>query len=164
MIIQDQKGAIHTKTSAVVAFGTLRKQRGGVERVMAWVVLALSFVGSAVALGGGWAALLTGKALIGGLLLGVLIQTGLTWLQWAYADTRVLAWPARLVDALLTAMGWGVLVAPWLQGVLVGQGASAAKVNVFGFTVAPALAGTWLILYSISVFIAWFPENRLVRR
>ena len=54
---QDQRIA---KESAIVTRARLRKQRGAIERWTALVVLFVSFLGTIVALAGGWPTFLAG--------------------------------------------------------------------------------------------------------
>src|SRR5205085_6420165 len=54
MAVQSKPIQSRTKESAVVSRARLRKQRGAVERWTAWVVLFVSFLGTVVALAGGW--------------------------------------------------------------------------------------------------------------
>lgn len=142
------------KQSAVVTRADLRKQRGSVERFMAWLVLLLSFVGSIVALHGGWppfiASLTDGPLQLGALLGGVIVQVVLTFLEWYYFDRALIAWGARLADTALTALGYGPLVAAPLAAWLATYAASGAA----------ALA--WFLIFVLSFAVAWFPESRLV--
>lgn len=142
------------KPSAVVSRAHLQKQRGVIERVMAWVVLLLSFLGSIVALHGGWppfiASITDGPIVLGALLGGILLQLVLTFLEWWYFDRLLLAWGARLADTALTAVGYGPLFVPPLATWLAQQGA----------TWPTALA--WGIISLVSLGVAWFPESRLV--
>lgn len=143
-----------SKPSAVVSRAHLQQQRGVVERVMAWVVLLLSFLGSIVALHGGWVpfiqSLTDGPLMLGALLGGILIQLVLTFLEWWYFDRLLLAWGARLVDTVLTTMGYGPLFVPPLA-VWLGQQGATWPVGV-----------AWGIISLISLGVAWFPESRLV--
>lgn len=142
------------KQSAVVTRADLRKQRGSVERFMAWLVLLLSFVGSIVALHGGWppfiASITAGPLNIGALLGGVIFQVVLTFLEWYYFDRILIAWGARLADTALTALGYGPLIVVPLTAWLATYAASGAA----------ALA--WFLIFVLSFAVAWFPESRLV--
>lgn len=142
------------KPSAVVSRSHLQQQRGVVERVMAWVVLLLSFLGSIVALHGGWtafiASLTDGPLMLGALLGGTLLQLVLTFLEWWYFDRVLLAWGARLADTALTAVGYGPLFVPPLAAWLALQGV--------GWPAGVA----WGIISLVSLGVAWFPESRLV--
>ena len=142
------------KQSAVVTRADLRKQRGSIERFMAWGVLLISFIGTIVVLHGGWPAFIAsftdGPLKIGALLGGVIIQVVLTFLEWYYFDRILLAWGARLADTVLTALGYGPLfVVPlvaWLTP----------------YTASGATALAWTLIALLSLAVAWFPESRLV--
>lgn len=155
--------AVDQKQSAVISRDTITKKRGSVERASAFVVLALSFVGSMVALAGGWGALANGTASLGGAAMGMLLQIGLTWAQWGYGDVVPIAWPARAIDAGLTAWGFGPLFAAPIQAALAAGGASTMPANALGFTLEPASASAWAIIYVVSLLIAWYPESRLIK-
>lgn len=142
------------KESAIVRRATLRRQRGAVERSTAWIVLALSVLGTIAALAGGWTPLVIGiinldpqwSAIIG----GVAIQGALTFLEWWYFDNPLVAWPARAFDTLLTALGYGPLVLVALTAFLVARHAPAP------------LYLAWGIVGLVSLLAAWYPESRLV--
>lgn len=139
------------KQSAVISYATLHEQRGQIERITAIVVLIISFVGSVAALTpGGWGVLLAGQWSWGGIAFGVLIQALLTFFEWHYHDNWLLSWAARVVDAWLTAWGYGPLVVVGLTVWLAGRGITEA------FWVA------WAIIGLVSLGIAWYPEDRLV--
>lgn len=142
------------KDSAVVSRARLRKQRGAVERFTAWGVLFISFLGSIVALHGGWPAFLGSLAArqpnIAALLGGVLIQLVLTFLEWYYFDRPAIAWGARIADAATTALGYGPLVLAPMVFFLTSR----------GFETANTIA--WAIIGLVSLGVAWYPENRLV--
>lgn len=144
------------KASAIVTRDHLKKQRSGIERTMAWLVLMISFVGSIAALHGGFAPLIasvrTGEYNVAALLGGVLIQLLLTFLEWYYFDIPKVAWGARIADAITTAIGYGPLFLAPLALFLYYRGA----------TVPTATAGAWAIIGLVSLGIAWFPESRLV--
>jgi hypothetical protein len=144
------------KASAIVTRDHLKKQRGLIERTMAWLVLLISFVGAIAALHGGFAPLIasvrSGQYNIAALLGGVLLQLLLTFLEWYYFDIPKIAWGARIVDALTTAIGYGPLFLAPLALFLYNRGAD----------VMTATAGAWAIIGLASLGIAWFPEDRLV--
>lgn len=150
------------KESAVFTRSGIRKQRGTVERATAFGVLVLSFLGSAAACSGGWALIVQGQGSGVGFAFGLLLQGLLTWMQWAYAGVRALAWPSRAVDAALTAAGYGPLVFGALASWIVANGASNTPANVLGWEVIPATLGTWCILWIVSLLPAWYPESRLI--
>lgn len=138
------------KQSALWTRAQLARARGPVERATAWIVLVVSFVGTIVALHGGWAPILalhfSAWAIIGGLLL----QGLLTWLQWAYQHNRLLCWGSRIIDATLTAYGYGPLFIMALTAYLVSRG------------IPEFLYVGWLLIGLVSLGLAWYPESRLV--
>ncbi len=142
------------KASAVVSRERLRKQRGGIERATAWIVLFISVFGTIAALAGGWTPLISGivtlkpqwAAIAGGLAIQVL----LTFLEWYYFDQPMIAWPARLGDTIMTALGYGPLVFVALINLLASR-------NVPQFEYV-----AWGIIGLVSLLIAWYPESRLV--
>jgi hypothetical protein len=106
------------------------------------------------ALAGGWEPLIKGIvtlhpnwAAIGG---GFGVQILLTFLEWHYFDVPMVAWPARIVDTLATAIGYGPLV-------LVGLTAALASKAV-----PSPIYAAWTIIGLVSLLIAWYPESRLV--
>jgi hypothetical protein len=139
-----------TKQSAVVSRAQLERGRGRVERLTAYIVLLVSFVGTIVALHGGWEVVLTSGLQVRALVGGVLLQVVLTWLQWSYHHIRALCWGSRLVDAALTAYGYGPLFIVALVGYLTERSIPQ-----------PLFAG-WFILGLVSLLLAWYPESRLV--
>lgn len=142
------------KASAVVGRETLRKQRGGIERAAAWLVLLVSFAGSVATLHGGFAPMIESIATkqynVGALLGGVLIQVVLTFLEWWYFDRPLIAGGARLVDAATTAIGFGPLFLAPLVSFLEARG------------IESPLLPAWGIIIAVSFAVAWFPESRLV--
>ena len=142
------------KASAIVSRERLRRQRGGVERATAWIVLLVSVFGSVAALAGGWQPLIAGivtrhpqwYAIVGGIGL----QVALTFLEWYYFDSPLVSWPARLLDTVLTALGYGPLVFVSLVAFL------AARHVPQPVYVADGI----ILLFSLAV--AWYPESRLV--
>jgi len=142
------------KESAIIRRATLRRQRGAIERSTAWFVLVLSVIGSIAALAGGFVPLIAGimtrapqwSAIIGGFMLQVL----LTHLEWHYFDTPLVAWPARMVDTLTTAIGYGPLVIAALSAFLLARG------------VPLPLYAAWGIIGIVSFIAAYYPESRLV--
>lgn len=150
------KGKI-AKPSAVVSRTALTKQRGAVERWSAYVVLLVSFLGTIAAFNGGWVVLITGLLEGSNLfgiaimsLLAILLQGGLTYLQWAYADDPRIAYTSRAIDTTFTVWGWGPL--------FVGGLAAA----IAGFGVASPEYWAWGVLGLVSLAAAWYPESRLV--
>src|SRR6185295_4270171 len=94
------------KESAIVSRATLRRQRGAIERWTAFIGLFVSFLGTIAALSGGWAALI-GSPRVAPIVGGLAAQAFLTFLQRHYHDRPWLSRPSRVVDAALTALGYG---------------------------------------------------------
>lgn len=142
------------KDSAVVSRARLRKQRGAIERFTAFLVLFLSFLGSVVTLHGGWVPLIESLAAARpvwwALLGGIGLQLLLTYLEWHYFDRVAIAWPARVADTALTALGYGPLV--------VGRLTAALATEALPDATIPA----WIIIGIVSFLAAWYPESRLV--
>lgn len=142
------------KESAIVSRTLLRKQRGAVERFTALGVLFVSFLGSIVALHGGFPPLIASIIALrpnwAALLGGILIQVLLTYLEWHYFDRPLIAWPARLVDAATTTLGYGPLIIVPLAAALTSRAIPQGDL------------AAWCIIGIVSVLVAWYPENRLV--
>jgi hypothetical protein len=138
------------KASAIVSRATLDRQRGAVERWSALVVLVIGVLGTVVAFHGGWAPVLALHISTAALVGGLAVQGLLTYLEWYYHDLLLVAWSARVIDATLTAIGYsGLLVAP-LAELLHGRGVDLAG------------SVSWVIVWLVSLLIAWYPESRLV--
>lgn len=158
-----------SKASAIWDREMFVASRGTVERLTALGVLFLSFVGSAVALAGGWSAVLVadkdgawGIAWNARMLLGVVLQAALTWAQLALP--RPAANASRSADAFLTALGYGPLAWPallWLVEV-VWPWPAATWATPWG-AVTNVQAMTALIIYGLAYVPAKWPESRLVR-
>lgn len=142
------------QASAIVSRAKLRQQRGQIERWTAWVVLFASFLGTVVALAGGWPAFLgslrAGAPPWSAVLGGFLIQGLLTYLQWYYYDRPLIAQPARIVDTVFTAWGYGPLFSASLIAALTVRGVPQPVVTA------------WLIVAVLAYLPAWYPESRLV--
>jgi len=142
------------KESAIISRSRLRKQRGAIERFTALGVLFISFLGSIVALHGGWAPLISSLVALQPkwslLLLGVGLQVLLTYLEWHYFDRPLIAWPARLADTALTALGYGPLVLDVLVRALTSE------------VLPDPFFAAWGIIGLVSLLAAWYPESRLV--
>lgn len=138
------------KQSAIVSRAQLARARGPVERATAWIVLVVSFIGTIVAFHGGWAPILALQFSASAVLGGFLLQSLLTWLQWAYHHNRLLCWGSRIIDATLTAYGYGPLFITALTAYLASRGISES------FYVG------WLLIGLVSLALAWYPESRLV--
>lgn len=141
------------KESAVLSRAQLRQQRGAVERWTALVILFVSFLGTIVALAGGWPAFIGSIRTLqphwAAILGGAAIQGLLTFLEWHYFDRPLIAWGARIGDAYLTAIGYGPLVIGPLS-------ALAARYAPQPLYVA------WFVVGLASLAVAWYPESRLV--
>lgn len=142
------------KESAVISRERLRKQRGAVERYTAWVVLLISFMGSVAAFYGGWPALIQDArdwtVHAAPIAIGIGLQCLLTFLEWHYFDRPLVAWLARLADAVTTALGYGPLVVDQLAAQLTSQ------------ALPDAHYAAWAIIGLVSMLVAWYPESRLV--
>lgn len=141
---------VRSKQSAVVTRAQIERQRGAVERVLAFVVLLLSFLGTVVAFHGGWGPVLAFQISVAATGGGIALQIVLTWLQWSYRHVPLLRWSSIAVDTALTALGYGPLVVPWLGVQLAARG------------VGGSLYVAWAIVGLASFLPAWYPESRLV--
>ena len=140
------------KESAIISRATLDRQRGAFERLMAIVLLFVSFAGTIAVVSGGWAALISAPR-IGAIAIGVAIQIGLTAAEWWYGYGRG-PWRYRLAlsaDTGLTVGGYGPLLAPALAVYLATH---------IGTDWALPLA--WAILVLASFWLAWYPEHTLI--
>lgn len=142
------------KPSAITSRATLRKQRGGIERLAAWVVLLVSFAGSMAVFHGGFAPMIDSIRAahynVGALLGGAIVQIVLTFLEWYYFDRPFIAWGARFFDTATTAIGFGPLFLAPLTVFIAARG------------VENPLLPAWGIIILVSLAVAWFPESRLV--
>lgn len=143
-----------------IARANLRRQRATITWAAAWGVLVLGWLGTIVAANGGWGPFLALEWTWTGWIGGAAAQLLLTWLQWSCSDIPLLAWTSRAVDALLTALGYGVLVVGSLIAWLVEHGLPAAPI-AWGLSLAGIAA--WGILWAICLIPAWWPEHRLVK-
>lgn len=138
------------KQSAVWTRAQLARARGPVERATAWIVLVVSFIGTIVVFHGGWGPILAFAFSIRAIVGGLLLQGLLTWLQWVYKHNRLLCWGSRVIDAGLTAYGYGPLFIVALVAYLAER------------EVPQPLYVAWLIVGLVSLAAAWYPEDRLV--
>lgn len=150
MSVRSQPASQPAKQSAIVSRSQLERARGPVERATAWIVLVVSFIGTIAALHGGWAPILALQFSASAILGGMLLQGLLTWLQWGYQHNRLLCWGSRIVDAGLTAYGYGPLFIATLVAYLTSRGVPAP----------PYVA--WFLVGLVSLAAAWYPEDRLV--
>lgn len=146
----------HHKQSAIVNRATLARSRTTIERSTAWGLLLLSVAGTVAALAGGWPALLAAPSLAA-IVGGLVIQGGLTYLEWAYYHSRVLSGGARLIDAALTALGFGPLFLAALTRFFAAAGVTSVIAGQPGAVVA-----AWGAIAIASYGLAWYPESRLV--
>ena len=146
----------------VISRAAVRRSRTTVEKALAWGVLALSWLGSVVTTHGGWGSFLAAPA-PAAIAIGLAFQAALTYLQWAYDDTRWIAWPARAVDALLTALGYGFLFVRSLALVFAITGLPNELWPLLWWQVTACGLVAWAIIYIVSFGIAWYPERTLVR-
>mgnify|MGYP000954117115 FL=1 len=146
----------------VISRAAVRRSRTTVEKALAWGVLALSWLGSVVTAHGGWAPFLAipSPAAIG---IGLAMQAVLTYAQWAYDDNRWIAWPARAIDALLTALGYGFLFVRGLAALFRATGLDSMIWPLGWWQVTTAGLIAWAIIYLVSLLVAWYPEKTLVR-
>lgn len=149
---QPAKTFVVRKESAVILRAQLQRHRGKVERYSAWIVLFVSFVGSVVAFNGGWLNVAALKISIAGTLAGLILQIALTYLEWHYYDKPAVAWGARSIDTITTAIGYGSLLLVPLVKYFEGKSVSTEG----------AILIAWLIIGIASFLVAWFPESRLV--
>lgn len=140
------------KESAIVTRATLDRQRGTFERFSAFGILFFSFAGTIAALSGGWSELAAHPRLapIAG---GLAAQAALTAAEWWYGAGRG-RWRYRLAllaDSVLTTIGYGPLVIPWLAPYL-----AARSLGELAEPVAWGIVGiaAWLV--------AWYPEHTLI--
>lgn len=140
----------------------LKRSRTGVEKAFAWAILVLGWAGSVSTAHGGWLATITAFSL-GATLIGLAMQALLTWLEWAYADVWYIAWPARAVDALLTALGYGFLFVGGMASLIAVTGVSSTRVFWLWWELSPAGWVAWVLIYLLSLAVAWYPEHTLVR-
>jgi hypothetical protein len=140
------------KPSAIVRRATLNHTRSTVERVSAILLLLLSFLGTIIALHGGWGPVLSLQLSLAALLGGILLQGVLTWLEWAYGDRRMnfKYLGALAADTCLTIYGYGPVLVPILAPPLAARGIPE-----------PALVA-WLIVALVALVLAWYPESRLI--
>jgi hypothetical protein len=138
------------KQSAIVSRAQLARARGPVERATAWIVLVVSFIGTIVVFYGGWSPILELHFSISAILAGFGVQALLTWLQWVYHHNRPLCWGSRIIDASLTAYGYGPLFVVALASYLTLRGVPW-----------PDLVA-WVLIGLVSLGLAWYPESRLV--
>lgn len=159
--IATEKKAVPTKASphkpsAMFRRASIERSRTGVERLTAWIVLLVSVLGTIVAFHGGWEAFTTARRLPA-VLAGITIQSGLTYVQWAYYHRRALSLGSRLIDTGLTVLGFGPLFAGALTRFFFSIGITSVIAGQPG-----AVIVTWATLIIASYGLAWYPESRLV--
>lgn len=141
---------------------TLERNRTKVEVALAWIGFVVGWIGSVATAHGGWGNLLAAPSL-GLACIGLGTQAVLTWLQWSYGDRWYIAWPARAVDATLTALGYGFLFILPLTVALSRTGLSLSLWPLLWFAVSIAGLVAWAVMWLISLVVAWYPERTLVR-
>ena len=154
MSVRSRSMGAAAKESAITSRATLRRQRGNIERYSAWLLLLISFLGTIAALAGGWPALIARCLAFdppwAAILGGILIQAGLTFLEWWYYDRPLVSYPARIADAVFTALGYGPLVLASIAAALVARGVDSP------------IWVAWAIVGVASYALAWYPESRLI--
>lgn len=139
------------QTTPSIRRQSLRQQRQWITWYLAWSLMLLGFVGTIVTANGGWGQLLSGRFSWNMTILAFALQVILTYVQWAWYDIRPLAYFSRTIDALFTALGYGSVI--YVYAIDYFNGYDLFFVSVI----------YWLITFVLSVFIAWYPEYRLVR-
>lgn len=152
----------HVIEPGVISRAAVRRSRTTVEKALAWGVLALSWLGSVVTAHGGWTLLLASIS-PAATALGLAGQAVLTYLQWAYDDIWWIAWPARMIDAALTALGYGFLFVRGLAALFRITGLDSVVWPLGWWQVTTAGLIAWGIIYLVSLVAAWYPERTLVR-
>jgi hypothetical protein len=142
------------RRAALFSRRRLARQQTAFEQFVAWLLLIISFVGSALLGGGGvesWVRWQPNLWIAGAALA---FQGMLTYVQWIYAEQRWQAWQylaAVLASSGLTTAGYWQLVYPWGAKLLTGWQVPAAT--------APYLAGGLIIVAALLIDI--FPEQTL---
>ena len=138
------------KSSAIITRRQLDLARGPIERGSAWMLLLLSILGTVVSLHGGWEPVLTFKLSLSAVVGGVLLQIGLTALEWMYGSQRrhLVYLAALTADTALTAVGYAPILMPSL-------------LRMFAESAAPMLFAHALIA-AFAVALAAYPESRMV--
>ncbi|GEM_PF-5467807 len=144
-----------------ISRAALQRSRTNVEKIFAWGILALSWLGAIVTAHGGWNAMLTTPS-IGAICGGIAVQVVLTYLEWAYDDIWYIAWPARLIDALTTALGYGFLFVGALA-LLFAPALPNTPWTLAWWIVTTCGLVAWGIIYLVSLVAAWYPEKTLVQ-
>lgn len=150
-------GAPSRRPGAVLKRSQLRQARGWFERAAAIAVLFLSLIGSLLTWSGGIGPLVAnpGNGLTWGLAIGS--QAVLTAIQWMYrAQGFTHPWylGSLALDMILTVLGYGPVVAPWLTRRLIAAG--------LPLPVEQAAIIAWAIVTIAAFAMAWYPEDRLV--
>lgn len=122
----------------------LARQQTAFEQFVAWLLLIISFVGSALLGGGGvdaWVRWQPNLWIAGATLA---LQGVLTYVQWIYAEQGGQAWQylaAVLVSSALTAGGYWQPVHPWGVQLLANWQVPASNAGSFQSVMATAV--TW---------------------
>jgi len=142
------------RRAALFSRRRLARQQTGFEQFVAWLLLIISFVGSALLDGGGvdaWVRWQPNLWIAGAALA---LQGVLTYVQWIYAEQGRQSWQyllAVLVSSALTAGGYWQLAHPWGVQLLARWQVPSAN--------APYVAGGLIILTALLIDI--FPEQTL---
>jgi hypothetical protein len=148
------------KDTAVIRGETVDKAAIGIMRYGAIVLLAVSFLGSVVALNGGWAPITEawprpwqGVNLLAA-VVGVGLQAWLTMIQWHKRHNKLsLLYITHLtIDATLTFLGFYPILVPFFAGGFTKIGLSTSEAQYAAFALTAVLA----------LILAKIPEEMLV--
>jgi hypothetical protein len=153
-------GDARRKDTAVIRGETVDKAAIGIMRYGAIVLLAVSFVGSVVALNGGWAPIIEAwpKPWLGvsvlAAVVGIGLQAWLTMIQWHKRHNKLsLLYITHLtIDATLTFLGFYPILVPFLTGGFDKLGLEAQSAQNAAFALTAVLA----------FILAKIPEEMLV--
>lgn len=139
------------KGSAIIRQQTLDRTRAHFERIVGLLLIAVSIVGSAIALSRGWdtfrADMLAQNALIGGGL-----QVAATFIEWLYRKKRI-SIPygvAFVYDFGTTIAGYGPMLHPGVAALLATPLGDASG------------SFAWLLIVVAAGLLAVLPEGRLI--
>jgi hypothetical protein len=149
-----------SKDTAVIRGETVDRAAIGIMRYGALVLLLISFLGSVVALNGGWAPIINawpkpwqGVNLLAA-IVGVGLQSWLTLIQWHKRHDKLsLLYLTHLaIDATLTFLGYYPILVPFFAGgfVKLGMEPQNAQYAAYGLTTV------------LAVVLAKIPEEMLV--
>lgn len=143
----------YRKQSAVVSSEQLAKTRGWFERILAGVVLLVSYLGTVFTIAGGVVPFLASPWEPVPWFGALLAQGLLTALQWWYR--QISPWHpvycgSLALDVAATVWGYGWVIAPPLSVWIARQG------------IVEAPTAAWFIVMVVSFAAAWYPEHTLV--